>query len=196
MRNDKQRAMRLRLKGRSYNEINRLLGTPKSTLSGWFSDLELPKEAKKRLSERVYKKSIEKLIKRNKLQSHEASKRARGIRSTAKGEVEDISSKELMFAGISLYWAEGYKRPIVVNGKTKTHHPVSLTNSDPKLIKIYLRFIREICGVPEEKIRADVRIYEHQDEAHLLEFWSQTTNIPYDRFKSFQIEVRNADDLS
>lgn len=42
----KQRAVDLRIQGKSYAEICRELGIdiPKSTMSGWFSGLELPEE--------------------------------------------------------------------------------------------------------------------------------------------------------
>ena len=85
-------------------------------------------------------------------------------------------------AGVSLYWAEGYKRPVIRNGRELTHHVVSLTNSDPQLINLFLRFLREICNMPEEKIYANLRIFEHQNEINLLNYWSGLTKIPKQRF--------------
>jgi hypothetical protein len=189
MRNDKQKSMRLRMQGRSYNEINKLLGVPKSTLSTWFMDMKLSEKAVSRLEKRVYKKSIEKLIQRNKLQTHLAVTRARNTRTSAQRDISSLSKKELMIAGIALYWAEGYKRPIVANGKIKTSHSVSLANSDAKLIRLYLRFLREICEVREEKICAEVRIYEHYNEAYLLDFWSKATDVPNERLKAIKYGV-------
>lgn len=189
MRNDKNKALKLRLKGRSYSEINQIFGIPKSTLSGWFTDLELPESARERIKKRVYEKSIKGLIKRNKLQTHLAEKRARELRGNAKKEIGKISRQNLFVIGIALYWAEGYKRPIVKNGKVKTFHSVSLTNSDPYLVKVFLRFLREICRVPEEKITADIRIYQHQNENYLLKFWSKITNIPINSFKKFHYGI-------
>ncbi len=157
----------------------------KSTLSLWFVDLQLPQAAKDRLTQMVYKKSILGLIKRNRLQTHLAIQRARLIRESARKEILKINNKELLLVGVALYWAEGYKRVKIHKGKAKVHHPVSLTNSDPFLVKIFLRFIREVCQVPEEKIKAEVRIYEHQNEGHLLEFWSRITGIPPTHFGKF-----------
>lgn len=189
MRRDKNKALKLRLQGRSYNEMNKILGIPKATLSDWFRYLELPEKAKERIKNRVYEKSVLGLIKRNKLQTHIAEQRARKIRKTAKREIKKLSKKELLLIGASLYWAEGYKRPIVKNGKVRAYHPVSMTNSDPSLIKIFLRFLREVCVVPEEKITANLRIYEHQNENYLLEFWSKLTGIDYNRFEKFYYGV-------
>ncbi|OGN00691.1 MAG: hypothetical protein A3B91_05070 [Candidatus Yanofskybacteria bacterium RIFCSPHIGHO2_02_FULL_41_29] len=182
MRNDKFRAYKLRVGGKSYNEISKILGTPKSTLSGWFTSLILPQEAQDRLKKRVYEKSIKALIKRNKFQTHLAEKRARQIRQTSKTELGRINKRDLFILGVALYWAEGYKRPRLLNGKIRTCHPVSLTNSDPRLIVSFLKFLRETCNVPENKIRAGLRIFDHQNENYLTDFWQRTTQIDSSRF--------------
>lgn len=182
MRRDKNQALKLRLNGKSYSEITKLLGAPKSTLSGWFFNLELSGKVKNKIFERTRQKSLEGLLKRNKNQTTLARKRKLEIQTEATREIKNISQQNLLFIGASLYWAEGYKRPIVKNGREVTHHPVSLTNSDPELIKIYLRFLREICSVPEDRINADIRIFEHQNEDYLLNFWSKITGIKKEKF--------------
>lgn len=189
MRNDKNTALKLRLQGKSYNEITGLLHVPKSTLSGWFTGLVLSTPAKERIRQRVSKGSIAGLLRRNKLQTHLAIQRARDIQALSSKEVGKLSKRELFILGIGLYWAEGYKRAIVKNGKAKTYHPVSLSNSDPKLVNIFLKFLREICAVDESKIHAGLRIYQHQNAEHLLNFWSGLTKIPKERFEKFYYGV-------
>ncbi len=185
MRLDKEKALKLRLQGRSYSEIQQLLGVPKATLSAWFSGLDIPDAARERIKKRVYEKSIAGLIKRNHLQTHLAEQSARSLREKAKREVIKLSKKDIFLIGIALYWAEGYKRPRIVNGKMRTSHSVSMTNSDPALMKTFLRFLREVCLVPEERITANLRIYEHQNANYLLDFWSKATNIPPSKFQKF-----------
>jgi len=60
-----------------------------------------------------------------------------------------ISEQNLKVAGIMLYWAEG-----TLKGCT-----VDFANSNPEMIKIFLRFLREICGVHEKRLR--VYLYTH-----------------------------------
>ena len=182
MRKDKNQALKLRLDGKSYNEISKILGVPKSTLSFWFTGLELSEKARKRIQARVYSGSLRGLIKRNKNQTHLAIQRARNIRVQAEREVKKISQDELKLIGAALYWAEGYKRAIIRNGRELTHHSVSLANSDPKLILIFLRFLREVCEIPDEKITVDIRIYEHLNGEELLNFWHQLTGLPKENF--------------
>lgn len=183
MRNDRQKAFKLRLGGKSYREIGEVLGVPKSTLSGWFSNLVLSEHIRNKVESRGRKKAIEALIKRNKNQTHLAIARMREIRQNAMQSIKGISPDELMILGSSLYWAEGYKRPIVRNGREVTHHVVSLTNSDPYLVKIFLKFLSEFCEVPETKIKASIRIFQHQNEYELLRYWQKETKILPDNFR-------------
>lgn len=183
MRPDKFKAYKLRMAGRSYAEISRLLKMPKSTLSTWFSSLEIPEEAKARILKRTRETSLKSLLVLNKSQTHQAEKRALVTKTNAQKSIGPLSKRDLFMVGISLYWAEGYKRPVIRNGKPRTYHSVRITNSDPSLIKTYMRFLREICGVAEEKISANVRMFDHQDEAYLLDFWQKIVKIPHSQFK-------------
>lgn len=185
MRNDKNIALKYRLQGKSYDEITKLLGVPKSTLSGWFYGLQLPEQAITRLNTKVYEGSLKGLIKRNKQQTLLAKIKAKHTRHVASKKIGELTKKELLILGAGLYWGEGYKRPILKNGTVRTYHPVSLSNSDPKLVAVFLRFLREICEVEEEKIRAGLRIYQHQNSSLLLQFWSKLTKIPKERFEKF-----------
>lgn len=183
MRSDKFKAYKLRMAGRSYNEISRLLRVPKSTLSGWFTDLELPEKATKRLKDRVDAASIRGLIARNKNQTILAEARSKEMHAGGTKLIKNISKRDLLIIGTALYWAAGYKRPVVIKGKTRTSHRVSLTNSDPDLICIFLQFLRETCKVPDDKITIWIRYFEHQDQTYLLDFWQKKCNIPYSNFR-------------
>ncbi|MFA4999859.1 MAG: hypothetical protein WC545_00665 [Patescibacteria group bacterium] len=89
--------------------------------------------------------------------------------------------RELKVAGIMLYWGEG--------GKTK--NMVRFTNSDPEMILTFLNFLRKICGVQEERLKALIHMYPDHNEDKLKLFWINTTKIPKERFyKSFIHEGR------
>lgn len=187
MRKDKQHATKLRLGGKSYTEISKTLDIPKSTLSGWFNKLVISDSAKKRIENRGRKKAIQVLLKHNKNQTVLAKKRAVNIRKSAKAELVSVSKRDLFLVGISLYWAEGYKRPVVRNGKEVTHHVVSLTNSDPLLVKYFLKFLREICGVPNERIKISLRFFKHQNVRKLTDYWSEETDVLRNNFRTMLV---------
>lgn len=182
VRND---AFKLRRLGWSYNEINKKLGIPKSTLSGWFSNLTLSNKALKRLDGR---KNIGTalLIKRNIAQTHKAKKRVGLTRKIAEAEVSQIVlTKELLqIIGVSLYWGEGYKRPKYKNGRELSNHPIQLTNSDPVIARAFVRFLYEVMEVPLESIKMSLRLYDHINEQTALKYWLKATGLPPSSYKN------------
>ena len=80
--------------------------------------------------------------------------------------------KRLRTAGLMLYWAEGAKH------RTR----VDLANTDPNLVLVFLRFLREICGVAESRLRGSLFVYEGQDIKEIRCYWSQLTGIPEAQF--------------
>jgi len=78
----------------------------------------------------------------------------------------------LKIAGIMLYWAEGTQKGCTVD----------FANSNPKMVKIFLRFLREICGVNESRLRLYLYAYSYQDLKKLKLYWHDVTCIPLDQF--------------
>ncbi len=178
----KKEAMKLRLNGRSYNEINKKLGIPKSTLSGWFKDVVLNKEANNRLKRRMKQGSLH-LIKRNKTQTHLAWKRARKAQAEAKKEIGKLSKRDLMLIGVALYWGEGYKKLVVRGGKKRTWHNISFSNTDPGMIRIYIKFLNDILDISTENVKARMRLFEHINESRALNYWIKSTGLLKSNFQ-------------
>ena len=80
--------------------------------------------------------------------------------------------ERLRVAGAMLYWAEG----------RKAGHFIDFSNSDPRLIALFLTFLRRICGVAESRLRIHVYAYADQDVGRLKRFWSQTTGVALEQF--------------
>ncbi len=80
--------------------------------------------------------------------------------------------ERLRVAGTMLYLAEGAKRRGVVD----------FTNSDPRLVVLFLAFLRRICGISELRLRAYLYAYPDQDLERLHKFWSEHTQIPLSQF--------------
>lgn len=179
---EKSEAMKLRLRGQSYNEICAKLKIPKSTLRSWFGELILSKEARERLNSRIKAGGLY-FVKRNKMQSHLARQRAERIKSIAEKEVPLIDQKILLIVGAVLYWAEGYKRPKVREGRTLTSHTISFVNSDPDMVRAFVRFANEILHIPSERIRVTMRLYDHINEKTAMNYWHDVTKLPEGSFR-------------
>lgn len=184
-----EKCISFRQQGYSYNEINKMLGVPKSTLSSWLSHIVLSKNATLRLSNRVKQGSINGLLKKNKEQTIDAQKRAADIRALACAEIRSLSTNDLLLAGTILYWAEGYKRLKVKNGREITSHVVGLTNSDPTIVSTFVTFLKRILKVPPEKIVIETRLFKHIDEGQAIEYWMGVTGLNKTQFRRPRYDI-------
>lgn len=75
--------------------------------------------------------------------------------------------RELSIAAAMLYWAEGTKAK-----------SCNLVNSDERMIKLYLKFLRKAVKIPPINIRAVVRTYGSINCNQALDYWLEITKIP------------------
>ena len=99
-----------------------------------------------------------------------------------------FAEEKLKVAGIMLYWAEG-----TLNGNT-----VDFANSNPEMVRIFLRFLREICGVSEQRLRVYIYAYSRENINKIKRYWGKITGIsilqftkPYIRTGSPHLSRRN-----
>lgn len=78
---------------------------------------------------------------------------------------DSLDSKSKMLIAASLYWGEGAKKDF------------SLTNSDPRLIKIFTNFLRDF-GVTRDQLRITLRVYEDLSKNKAIKFWSKLIGVP------------------
>lgn len=79
----------------------------------------------------------------------------------------------LLGLGLGLWWGEGSKK-----------HPtaVRLGNTDPKLIKTFVRFLIAICGVKKRKIRFGLQIFSDMNPEMAKRYWMQELGFPESHF--------------
>lgn len=161
----------LRKRGFSYGEIAKKLSISKSTAFLWTKNIILTLTAKKRL------KSKEKfnLIKANQSLKTKRNIEKKYILDSAKLYISKISldhNLDKLFCSF-LYWAEGSKI-----GRTR----IIFTNSDPKMINVFLKLFRRAFIVDEKKFRALIHIHEYHNDSEIKKYWSEITKIPLSQF--------------
>lgn len=77
--------------------------------------------------------------------------------------------KELLLSGLMLYWAEGSRR---------SKHVIQMANLDYRLLLVFIKFLRRICGVKQEKICLNIQLYKRFDKDKTKNFWSKTLGVP------------------
>jgi hypothetical protein len=176
-------ALRLRMQGRSYSEIRKEIKVAKSTLSLWLKNIVISDSAKMRLKNREREGSVRGLIKRNKRQTHLAIQRARVAQETGMHAIQaSIQKSDLCVIGAVLYWAEGYKRLVIRDGRERTGHAISFVNADPQMVRTFVSFLTHSLQIPKERIRLIMRLYPHINEEKAKRFWSRVTALPSSAF--------------
>lgn len=184
---DRQKAIELRMLGKTYSEIKRELGLPKSTLSDWLSRHPLTEGQLKLLGEKI-KKNKELAIEKYRNTMHaKREKRLRETYDNQKKLVLPLSRKELETAGLFLYWGEGQKR---MNG------PIGINNTDPKVVKFSLYWLTKVLMVPKEKIRVYLHLYKDMDIKEKMQYWSKELKIPLNQFSKPYIKKTNKSGLT
>lgn len=168
---EKQNAIILRREGRSIKEIAHTLGVSKASVSTWVRTVILNKKQLSILNAKgVSVKVIEK--RRTTRLQNEKEKRDR-VMSIAESSIKSTSLRDLRLIGLCLYWGEG----------GKTHRgAVRISNSDPAVIRVMMRFFREICMVEEKKFRAHLHIHSPLNKEKAEKYWSKISGIPRTQF--------------
>ena len=84
-----------------------------------------------------------------------------------------LEEERLKALALGLFWGEGSRRNAI---------SVRLCNSDPRLLRSFVSFLRVICGVRPEKLRAHLILHEGANSKHVLEYWSRWLEIPLSQF--------------
>lgn len=183
---DRQKAVKLRKEGLTYSEIRSKLGISKSTLSNWLSKYPLSKGQFR---------SLEKSIKRNKYLAIEkirlTKQKKREIRLKSVYESEkkywiSLSQRELKISGLFLYWGEG-------NKSLKTQ--LSLNNTDPRVLKFTLFWMKNVLKIPKKKIKVWLHLYSDMNAEEEITFWSETLDMPLSQFIKPYIKKSKREDL-
>jgi transposase-like protein len=180
-----ERARELRRAGWSYSMITEELGVNQSTLSGWLRDVEIEDHTI------IEGRTLAARRKTAQIKTRQHQLRVEQVNETAKQEIanlftDGLTQRELFLAGLMLYWGEG----------GKTRNIVSLTNSDPQVIQVYLRWLRECLSITDDCLRANIHCYPDTDIENAQQFWSEVTKIPLNQFYKTQIDTRTEKSVS
>lgn len=178
MNSNKKVAFSLRREGKSYKEIVKLTGVPKSTLCSWFQQYKWSGSIKKKLS---------------KIQNENARKRMIAITDKAREQrkilylsyIKDAQAtfeknfKESLFvAGIMLYWGEGDNK--LSNGL------IRISNSDPMVLKFFYAFVGRYLPELYPRLKMSLVLYPDLKDVKSCMYWSERVGISLDHFMKTQ----------
>lgn len=171
----KEKARKLRQEGLSIKAIANKLKISSSTASLWCKDIKLTLEQivelEKRYKDPYYGKRLDNVLR----QRRKRIKKIELLKKQGINEVGKLNKREILIAGIALYWAEGFKKD----------KRLGFANSDPAMIKFFLNWLTKGCRVSKKSIRLRVGLnISHKDRIKEVEvYWSKLTKIPKDQFQ-------------
>jgi hypothetical protein len=176
------KARELRKQGLDYEEIVAELGVSKSSVSLWVRDLPRPpglsyEECRKRSAEGVRKYWAVKGPIR------EAEREA--ISAAAAAQIGRLNDREILIAGAIAYWCEGVK-----NKPYRRTDRIAFMNSDPMLIKFFLRFL-EAADIGREDMVYRLQIHETADVEAAQRFWLDVTQAHPTQFRRPTLKRHN-----
>ena len=172
----KELVRQLRHDGLSLNQIYTKTSIPRTTIRTWITDIKLSKSQLSFLNNHVQKVLQAGRIKAQRIQKKNRIRNEKKLLLKGKRQIGKLSLREFLLAGISLYWAEGFKN--------KHEHRLGFCNSDPMMIKFYIKWLQKCLKVQKEDIILRLtlnRSYKHKTE-EIERYWSALIEVPTSQF--------------
>jgi hypothetical protein len=181
----KNEAIKKRKKGLMYGEICECLGEciPKSTLSGWFKAIKIPKKGLDRLQSMhrsILLNNQAKAVGVNLRRREEYLTGLSVVNSRVCAKINDPDSAKIALAMLCL--GEG--------SKYKPGRSFTFGNSNPIIINTFLILLDRSFGLDIGKLRATVQCRYDQDVQELQYYWEKQTGIPKSNFYKPSIDKR------
>jgi hypothetical protein len=181
---EKQKAIKLREEGCSYSEILKQIPVAKSTLSLWLRSVGLSKKQKQRLTEKKLAAALRGAKKRREQRITLTNK----IYQEAGDDIKRVTKNELWLMGTMLYWAEGSKEK--ERGRATG---IQFSNSDAFMIKLFLKWLFDVCKISRERIRLEIYIHNNHKYRlkEIIEHWIKYTGFSKSYFSSIYFKKGN-----
>jgi transcriptional regulator with XRE-family HTH domain len=166
----RERALALRKEQlMSYSQIKEILKVSKSSLSLWLKNYPLSPE---RINE--LRGNNERRIERYR-ETRRKIREARLQRYYLEQQKNlfPLSKKEILIAGLFLYWGEG--------SKSKPTE-VFVSNTNPAVISFFIYWLKNVFNIPRKDIRFRMHFYEDMDVKKETVFWAKTLRVSETQF--------------
>jgi len=174
---EKLAALALRRKGESIKDIAKKLQVSSGSVSLWCQSITLTKKqeailrAKQTTAGQHGRQMGADMNKAKRMTALLVAEQQAGV------DVQAITTRELFFLGLGIYWGEGVK---------SRSGQATVVNSDPRILKIAIKWFVECLGVTQSEFRPYVYIStQHRErEDVIMNYWSTTLSLPRSQFKN------------
>ncbi|MCL4354316.1 hypothetical protein M1349_02470 [Patescibacteria group bacterium] len=180
---EKLEARKLRKEGQSIKSIAKTLKVSSSTVSIWCRDVKLTPKQIKILEQHSRDPNYGKRLEYSLKQQRERNIKIKTLKNAGIRAIGKLSKRELFLVGVSLYWAEGFKKD----------SQVGFASSNPEMIKLFIKWLRDCFNykIQDLSVRVTVNISHNYRIQDIQNYWSRTIMIPENHFqKPFYQKVK------
>ncbi|OHA17275.1 MAG: hypothetical protein A3C79_03075 [Candidatus Taylorbacteria bacterium RIFCSPHIGHO2_02_FULL_45_28] len=164
----------LREQGYSYAYISGRLKVAKSTLSIWLKDVRFFPNSVTKNSIINSQKQVVLTRRADKARSIEEAERYAG------DSVGKLSSRDVFLLGIGIYIGEG----------SKAFNTTRIVNSDPRIIKFSLAWLKKCFGVKADNIRIRLHVYPDTNSEKAVAYWMKELDVSKKVFQTSYVDRR------
>jgi hypothetical protein len=160
---ERERARELRAQSWTLQEIATELGVAKGTVSVWVRDVGFTPKPRNRghTGHQPHPLHAKKLAE------------IEHCRAEAEAEYRAMSLDQLDAFALGLYAGEGAKTP----------GAVSMANTNPLLLRLFIDWLRRNFDIDEDRLRARLYLHQGLDVDEATAYWSAATSIPERQFQ-------------
>jgi len=160
-----------REKGLSIAEIAIRLNISFHTVSTWVNNIEIVDQFKQNSGNSLGSKALSEKYKAKRLEYQNA------------GREKAKENRPLHLAGCMLYWGEG----------AKNRNKLVFINSDPNMLLLYMRFLREELGIEDKDIKLYIQCHttDTNEIKEIEQYWTRLFNLPSNALRKTTIKKGN-----
>jgi len=169
------KARELRKQGLGVKTIAHQLYVSSSTASLWCRDIKLTSDQIKELERRSHDPFYGKRLQYVQKQQIERQQRIQKLQQVAIQQLGKLSERELLTAGICLYWAEGFKKD----------SQAGFANSDPEMIRFFITWLEKCCKIGKSRLKLRVGINEQYKDkiVDVEKYWAKLLSVSLEQFQ-------------
>lgn len=173
---EKKKVIALRRQGRSIKEIAHEVGVSRSSVSTWVQEIHLSKEQRARLNQNMIDGGHKGRLRGAEWNRQQRNDRLALYEKDATNTLKRLSSQDLFFLGLGLYWGEGFK----ARGGS-----AGFSNSDSRVIALMIAWLDECIHISPDRLVVQVFINDiHRDRVKKIQkYWEQTTGLSKSQFR-------------
>lgn len=173
-----EQAVQFRKRGFTLEEIARICGVSKSTVSKWLKNKAFSENITKQNKRRAGQENAKRLRLFSKARQVEREKKYKEAEKEAEVSYKHYAKDQLFIAGLMLYLGEG---------DNKDRSKIRMANSRPAVHRIFIDFLVTYLGVERKSIKFWVLLYPNLTEASCITYWNKHLKLKHQQWYKNQI---------